>query len=110
MKRRKRYRLPALARGLYYAGLHLTGGFLGERQRKNIFTGKGCVRLQQVTDALRNDARFSGPRSCNHEKRSLAVGDRPTLRVIELQTALSQRLHFEQRRHDSRRVSDFSWK
>src|SRR5260370_1115371 len=28
MKRRKRYRLPALARGLYYAGFHLTGGIL----------------------------------------------------------------------------------
>ncbi len=83
MKRRKRYRLPALARGLYYAGFHLTGGFLGERQRKNVFAGKRFVRLQKVADPFRNDARFSGPRSCNHEKRSFAVGDRPALRVIK---------------------------
>ena len=110
MKRRQRYRFAALAGGLYHAGFHLAGGFLRECQPENVFAGEAFIRLQQVPDALRDYTRFS--RSCAgyHQQRSFAVGDGAPLRVVELQPALFKRRHFEQRGHDSSRVSDFEAK
>ena len=109
MKRRQGHRFAALTGGLHYASFHLTGGFLRERQAENIFAGKCVIRLQKMPDAFGNDACFSGARPGNNQQWSLAVGDGALLRFVELQAALTERLHLKQRGHYSRRVSDFSW-
>ena len=106
MKRRQRHRFAALACGLHHAGFHFAGGLFRECQPENILAGERVVRLQQLPDALGDDARFSGSRAGNHQQRPFAVRDRTPLRVIQLQPALFQRRHVKQRGHDSGRVSD----
>ena len=106
MKRRQRHRFAALAGGFHRAGFHFAGSFLREGQPKNVFAGEAFIRLQQVPDALGDDARFSRPRPGNHQQWTFAVCDRAPLRVIELQPARLERLRVKQRGHDSGRVSD----
>jgi hypothetical protein len=110
MKCRQRHRFAALAGGLHDARFHLPGGFLRECKPKDIFACEAFIRLQKVPDALRDHARFSGSRAGDHQQRPVAVHDRALLRVIQLQPALTERFHFKQCRHDSRRVSDFKAK
>ncbi len=99
MKRRQPHRFAALARGLHHAAFHLTRGFLRECQPKNVFAGEGFIRLQQVPDAFRDDARLSGSRPRNHQQRSFTVRDRAPLRIVEFQPALPKRFHLKQSCH-----------
>src|SRR5258705_245668 len=51
--------LAPLADRFYYASLHLASGFVRKGQAQNVFTGKIWIGLQQVADALGNNAGFA---------------------------------------------------
>ena len=85
VERRQHHVFAALANSLYHPRFHFPGGFFGEGEAQNIFAQQRLIRLQQVPDALRNDAGFSRTGACNHQQRPLAVRDRAVLSRIQLQ-------------------------
>ena len=109
VKRGERDIFPAFASGAHHARLHLPRRFVRKRQPENIFSGKRFIRLQQMPNPLRDDARLPGSRSRNHQQRPFSVRDRAPLRVVQFQPALSRRLKIKQSCHDSRRVAEFAW-
>src|SRR6266404_4212507 len=110
MKSLERNVFAPLAHRLDDARLHLPRGFVGKRQAQDVFPGQRSVRLQQVADALRDDARFSSAGAGDHQQWPFAVRDRASLRLIQLQSGIDRRIQIEQRRHDSRREEDLTTK
>ena len=68
MKGRQNDIFAALAHGFHDARFHFAGGFLCEREPKDVFAEQGSVGFQQMADTLGDDAGFAGARA----------GDRPT--------------------------------
>ncbi len=72
----------AFADGFHDAGLHFSGGFLGEGQAKDVFPKQGRVGFQKVANAFGDDASFAGASAGNDQQRAGAVSDGAVLRVV----------------------------
>src|SRR5262249_45139113 len=75
------HRGRALAEQLDQALLHLARGLVGERDREDL--PRRHAALDEVRDAMHEHARLAGARAGEPEQRSLAVGDRLLLLVVE---------------------------
>jgi hypothetical protein len=84
MERGQHYILATFSGRFHHSRLHLARSFACERQTENVFAQERGVRFQEVADAFCNDARFSGARAGNYQKRAFAVGDGAPLRFIRL--------------------------
>src|SRR6267142_2708227 len=71
---------------------------LNEAQRRAITHGEGPLLV--IAGAI------------GHQQWPSAVRERAPLRLVQLQPGIDRRIQIEQRRHDSRRVADFTtnWK
>ncbi len=65
----------------HHALAHLGGGLVGERHRQD--RSRGDAALDQLGDALGDDARLAGARACEHEHGPVVVLDGGRLRRIE---------------------------
>ncbi len=74
--------LAALGKQVLQAVLHLAGGFVGERDRQDV-VGLYAHCVDQVGDALGQDARFTGAGSCQHQRLTQPGGDGGTLLRVE---------------------------
>ncbi len=66
-------RFTAVAGGGHHAMLHLRGRFVREGQAQDFLAGELRLGVEQVTDALGDDARFPRARAGHHHQRALAV-------------------------------------
>ncbi len=79
-----RFRFSALARRRDHAVLHFRGGLVGERQAQDFLAGEFRLRIQQIADALGDDASFARARAGHHHQRPFAVMHGGALLGIEL--------------------------
>src|SRR5258707_7728097 len=91
VKRAKRDRLgasrvqySAVARRRDHAVLHFRGGLIGKRQAQNFLAREFRLGIEQIADALCDDASLARDRAGYHNERSLAVMRRSALLRIEL--------------------------
>jgi hypothetical protein len=102
MKGSQRDVAAALACGSDDARIHFAGGFAREGEPEDVFTAQRWIGLQQVADALSNDAGLAG---------SGAVQDGAPLSVIDLEpTVIDRRMKIEQSKVHRNRLADFEAK
>ena len=61
---------------------HLFGGLVGEGDRQDV--PRGDTLLNEVGDAVSDDARLSGTRPRKHQQRTLDMSNRLTLRLVQI--------------------------
>ena len=66
-------RFAAIARRRHHAMLHFRRRFVGERQPQDFLAGKFRLRVEQIADALGDDARLSRARAGHHHQRPFAM-------------------------------------
>ena len=91
MKRAERYRLGALrfrfsavARRRDHAVFHFRGGLVGERQAQDFLAREFRLGIEQIADALGDDASLARARAGHHDERAFAVMRGGALLGIEL--------------------------
>ena len=72
-------------KGLFDAGLHLSGGLLREGQGQNVLRPKPRGVLEQMDNTLRDDSRLAASRPGNDEQRPIAVFNCRELFRVEFQ-------------------------
>ena len=77
------YAFGALADGLHHAGLHLVGGFIGERESENVFAREIRIGFEESADTLDDDAGLAGAGAGDDEERTIAVFDGALLGRVE---------------------------
>ena len=107
VKRRQRHRFPALASRFHHARFHFARGFPCKRQSQDVLAGKLRIRVQELPDALSDNARFACACARDDQQRPFAVHNRAPLRLVELHAALVERFHLEQGLHELKRVAEF---
>ena len=69
----RQFRFTAIARGGDHAVLHFRRGLVGKRQAQDFLARQFRLGLQQVANALGNNARFARARSGHHHERAFPV-------------------------------------
>src|SRR5258708_24421888 len=64
--------------------LHFRGGLVGKRQSQDFLAREFRLSIEQIADALGDDASLARARASHHDERSLAVLCRGALFRIEL--------------------------
>ena len=77
----------AFAAGFDDAGLHFAGGFFCIGEGEDILPAKRRVGVEEMADALGDDAGFAGAGAGDDEEGAVAVGDGAALGVVELEGA-----------------------
>ena len=81
---RSSVRLSALARRRDHAVFHFRGGLVGERQAQDFLAREFRLGIEQIADALGDDASLARARAGHHDERTLAVMHGGALLRIEL--------------------------
>ena len=79
-----RLRFSAIARRRDHAVLHFRGGLVGERQAQDFLAREFRLGIEQVADALGDDASLARARAGHHDERTFAVMHGGALLGIEL--------------------------
>ena len=74
----------ALARRRDHAVFHFRGGLVGKRQAQDFLAREVRLGIEQIADALGDDASFPRARAGHHDERPLAVTHGGALLGIEL--------------------------
>ena len=106
MKRAERDRLGALglrfaaiARRRNHAVLHFRCGLVGERQAEDFRARQVRLRIEQIPDALGDDARLPRARPGHHHQRPVPVMRRGALLGVELDSRRRGARMFEEISH-----------
>ncbi len=78
------FRFSAIARRRDHAVLHFRRGFVGKRQAQDFLAGKFRLGIEQIADALGDDAGLARARAGHDDQRAVAVLRRGALLGIEL--------------------------
>ena len=79
-----RFGFSAIARRRDHAVFHFRGGLVGKRQAQDFLAGEVRLRIEQIADALGDDASLARARAGHHDQRTLAVMHGGALLGIEL--------------------------
>ncbi len=89
----------AFAHGAHHAVLHHRRGLVGEGQPQQALAGERRVGLQQVADALGDDARLACARARHHQQRTFAVAHCGALLRVQQVVRVGRARYFQEFRH-----------